>query len=322
MDISVVVPTYERATLLERCLDALARQSMPTGSYEVIVADDAGQAATEAQAGRWNAHGLPVRYVAVAGRRHGPAAARNAGWRAASGWLVAFTDDDTAPDPGWLRRAHAAFLVRSDLEAAHGCVVVPLPPTPTDYERDVAGLEGAGFVTANCFVRRETLAALGGFDESFTAAWREDSDLFFRLLSSGRRVERVPDAIVVHPVRPAPWGTSVRQQRKSAFDALLYKKHRVLFARYVRPGRPILYYPIVLALLVACAAAAAGAARPAFGAAAAWVLLTGVFVARRLRDASRAPCHVAEMLLTSSVIPPVSLYWRLRGAVRHRVLFW
>jgi hypothetical protein len=132
----------------------------------------------------------------------------------------------------------------------------------------------------------------------------------------------VPDAIVAHPVRPASWGVSVQQQRKAAFDALLYKKHRALFARHVRPGRPTLYYPTVLALVSACAAAAAGAATVALGAAVAWAALTGVFVARRLRHTSRAPRHVAEMVLTSSVIPPLSLFWRVRGAIRHRVLFW
>jgi hypothetical protein len=83
----------------------------------------------------------------------------------------------------------------------------------------------------------------------------------------------------------------------------------------------MLYYAIVLALLAACVGASAGVPPLAFGAGA-WTALTGVFAARRLRGTSRAPAHVAEMVLTSTIIPPLSLFWRMRGAVRHRVLFW
>src|SRR5690348_17598480 len=98
---------------------------------------------------------------------------------------------------------------------------MPLPVMPTDYERNESGLERAEFITANCFVRRGVLERLSGFDESFRMPWREDSDLHFRLLEAGFRVARAEDAIVVHPVRPAPWGVSLRQQKKVVFDALL-----------------------------------------------------------------------------------------------------
>ena len=322
IECSVIIPTCRRPALLERCLGALAHQSLAADRYEIIVADDAAEERTARRVAEWRELELPVCYCPVDGPHHGPAAARNAGCREARGWLLAFTDDDTVPNDDWLLRAFGAFLARPDLDAAHGRVIVPLPADPTDYERDAAGLEDAGFVAANCFIRRDTLETLGGFDESFTDAWREDSDLYFRLLATGRRVERVVDAVVVHPVRPAPWGISVRQQRKTAFDALLYKKHPTLFARFIRPGRPMLYYPTVLALAATVAGAASGAADIALGAGAAWAALTGAFVARRLRHTSRAPRHIAEMVLTSAVIPPLSLFWRARGALRHRVFFW
>jgi glycosyltransferase involved in cell wall biosynthesis len=300
---------------------------MSSDELEVIVADDAAARETEAQVVGWSEAGMNARYVPVTGTHHGPAAARNAGWRVAKGWLVAFTDDDTIPEPEWVRNAYDAFASSDDgtgkrLDAAWGRIIVPLPVTPSDYERDVAGLEHAGFVTANCFVRREFLQLLGGFDEAFTIAWREDSDLFFRLLARGRRVDFLVDAVVVHPVRPASWGVSMSQQRKAAFDALLYKKHPTLFGLYVRPGRPRLYYSIVAALLATFSGAAAGVAPIALAGGAAWAAMTGTFAARRLRGTSHAPRHVAEMVVTSAVIPPLSLFWRMRGAFQHRVLFW
>jgi cellulose synthase/poly-beta-1,6-N-acetylglucosamine synthase-like glycosyltransferase len=240
----------------------------------------------------------------------------------ARGEVVAFTDDDTVPDPEWLLCASDTFVNDRATQAAYGCVRVPLPAPPTDYERDAAGLETAGFVTANCFVRRSALEVIGGFDERFATAWREDTDLLFRLLHHGYVVRAVPDAVVLHPVRPASWGVSLRQQRKGSYDALLYKTDPELFARFVHPARPVLYYIIVLALTFSMVALARGATIAAGTSAVVWAGLTGRLAARRLSGTSRAPRHVAEMILTSMMIPVLSLFWRVRGAIRHRVVFW
>jgi glycosyltransferase involved in cell wall biosynthesis len=319
MRVSVVVPTYRRPELLGRCLEALAAQDFDRASFEIIVADDAVSEATCRQVEGWAGRcPVPLRYITVATTR-GPAGARNAGWRSARGEIIAFTDDDCIPGPGWLTAGLAAFSPNAD--AATGRVVVPLPAEPTDYQRNESGLEGARFVTANCFVRREALEAVGGFDERFTAAWREDSDLHFSLLRAGRRIATAPGAIVVHPVRPAPWGISLRQQRKSSFDALLYKKHPDLYRGEIRPGPPWDYYANVTSLAAATVGVATGSVLLVAAGAGVWLLLTGRFCARRLLRTSRAPRHVAEMIVTSALIPPLSVFWRLYGAVRFRVLF-
>jgi glycosyltransferase involved in cell wall biosynthesis len=318
---SVVVPTYRRPDLLGRCLKALDAQDLDPSAWEVVVADDAADPATRRQVeGFAAAARAPVRYVAVS-LRHGPAAARNAGWRAARGEVLAFTDDDCVPAPGWLSAGLSALEKDPGLSAAAGRVVVPLAQRPTDYELDAAGLQDAEFVTANCFCRRRALEAVGGFDERFTAAWREDSDLQFTLLGRGERVGRVPEAVVVHPVRPARWGVSLLQQRKCLFDALLYKKHPILYKQRIRPGWPWDYYVIVGALGTAAGGALAGSAAVALAGAGVWVALTGRFCARRLRRTSWAPRHVAEMVFTSALIPPLSVSWRLYGAGKFRAVF-
>jgi GT2 family glycosyltransferase len=320
MRVSVVIPTFRRPDLLARCLGALAVQALDPKEYEVLVCDDAASEDTRRQVEAFARSVRPaVRYLPVTGI-HGPAAARNIGWRAAVGPVVAFTDDDTIPDPDWLATGTGVFERDPDVAAATGQVVVPLPPRPTDYERNEAGLEGAEFVTANCFVRRSALEAVGGFDERFRAAWREDSDLQFALLERALKILKVPAAVVVHPVRPARWGVSLRQQRKVEFDALLCKKHPALYRRRI-PGPPWDYYGIMLAIFGAAALALAGAWWPAAAAGAVWLALTGRFVARRLRGTSRRPGHVTEMVVTSVVIPFLSVYWRLRGAVRFGVWF-
>lgn len=317
--VSVVVPSCERTALLARCLTALLAQDVAPETFEVVVVDDGPTEATrrlvEAEARR----AKPViRYVA-AGPRRGPAAARNLGWRAARGEIIAFTDDDCVPTPGWLRAGLDAL--EPGVAGACGRIVVPLDGCPTDYERDAAGLEYSSFATANCFYRRAALLAVGGFDERFAVPWREDSDVFFSLLERDRRLVRAPDAIVVHPARPAPWGTSIAQQRKSMFNALLYKKHPHMYRLWIQSRPPWRYYAALGSLVLAGAAARAGWRVVAAGATTAWLLSTAQFCRARLHRTSHAPRHVAEMIVTSALIPPIAVFWRLRGAVKFRVLF-
>lgn len=282
--ISVVVPTCGRPALLARCLAALEQQTLARDEYEVIVIED---------------H-----------RREGPATARNRGWRRSRADIIAFTDDDCIAAPDWLSRGLAAMEKGADTVC--GRIVMPVPALPTDYERDAQGLERSEFVTANCFCRKSWLARVGGFDERFRVAWREDSDLHFRLLERGARIVREPQAIVVHPVRPARWGVSVAQQRKVMFDALLFKKHPRLYRSRVRPNPRWDYYVIVGSLLAAPFWPPASIL---------WLGLTARFAWQRLRGTSRAPRHVLEMVLTSIAIPPVAVFWRAVGALKFRVAF-
>jgi GT2 family glycosyltransferase len=319
--VSVVVPTYRRPELLGNCLAALAAQTLAADSYEILVADDAASDATHRQVEEFAVKSsCTIRYVPITGT-HGPAAARNGGWRAAQAPIVAFTDDDTIPDTGWLAAGVGALERDAELAAVTGQVIVPLPPTPTDYQRNEAGLETAAFITANCFCRRDVLESLGGFDERFTSAWREDSDLHFRLLERGAKLRKTPEALVIHPVRPAPWGVSLRMQRKSQFDALLYKKHPALYRQHIWRWPPLDYYGIVLALVAAVSAAALGAWLACVLALTLWAMLTVRFMTRRLRGTSHAPVHVLEMVCTSLLIPFLSVFWRLYGAVRFGVWF-
>jgi GT2 family glycosyltransferase len=320
--VSVVVPTCGRIDLLGRCLAALLGQSLDPRRYEIIVVDDQPDSSTRALVTHLNASaaatGPALTYLPNDGV-HGPAAARNLGWRSARAPVVAFTDDDTVPSPGWLQHGLAAF--DDSVDALCGKVEMPLPASPTDYERDAQQLESAEFVTANCFCRKSVLEALGGFDERFRLAWREDSDLHFGLLAMGARIARAPQALVVHPVRPAPWGVSLLQVRKIAFDALLYKKHPGLYRQKIRATARWDYYAIVGAMLLAVLGAAAGNRVLAMAGAVAWCVLTLLLTVRRLRGTTLRASHVAEMALTSALIPPLAVFWRVAGAIRFRVAF-
>jgi hypothetical protein len=75
------------------------------------------------------------------------------------------------------------------------------------------------------------------------------------------------------------------------------------------------------AIATAAASAVLGSPVIALGATGLWAALTTRFCAQRLRGASTDPRHVLEMALTSALIPPLSVFWRLYGALKFRVLF-
>lgn len=321
--VSVVIATRARPALLARGLGALARQTLAPGAFEVVVVDDGPHAVTRdvvtVAARAWPQ--IAWRYL-EGGTPHGPAVARNRGWRAARAPVVAFTDDDTVALRDWLARGIEAMDDHAG-PALAGRIVVPRARTgaPSDHERMTRGLERAEFATANAFVRRDALQAVGGFDERFARAWREDSDLQFRLEACCGPVARCDAARVLHPVRPERWGVSLRQQKNVFFDALLYRQHPRAYRERVRPRPPWSHYAVV-----ACALAALGAAATRHQGAA---LLGGACSAglvlrlawTRLRGASLAPGHVVEMVATSALIPFLSVWWRLRGAWHWRTWF-
>jgi glycosyltransferase involved in cell wall biosynthesis len=310
---SVVIPTYRRIDLLERCLGALERQTLAP-HFEVIVCDDAADLQVAERMTQLAAEcGFRLRYLPITNTQ-GPAAARNQGWRQADSHLIAFTDDDCEPDPRWLAEGVAAL---SHADAAAGKVIVPLPESPTDYERDVAGLERGRFVTANCFVHRQALEATGGFDEQFGSAWREDSDLECMLLTLGKRITPVPEAVVLHPVRPERFGISLRQQKKSQYDQLFRRKHPRR-ASEIMLTYPWWYGVAVAALVVTILAATTGQSALGVSAFLLWLVCTLCFTARRLRGTSKRPRHLLEMLFTSALIPPWSIFYQARGWWRFR----
>ncbi|OCS44925.1 glycosyltransferase family 2 protein [Ralstonia pickettii] len=328
---SVVIATWRRPQMLQRCLDGLLAQTFDAQRLELVVADDGPDDATRAVVESFAAAapGWRVQYVPVR-ETQGPAAARNRGWRAATGDIIAFTDDDTIPAPTWLAEGWRVMTTAEGAagaenggppDAATGAVRMPLPERPTDYERDASGLTRAEFVTANCFVRRAMLERVSGFDERFRLAWREDSDLQFRILDAGGRIVQAPRALMHHPVRPAPWGVSVSQQRKVFYDALLYKKHPQRYRTRIRPVPPWHYYGVGAAVVVALAGLAAQLPWVAAAAAVVWLALTLRFTAMRLQGTAHTVRHVLEMFWTSIAIPPLALYWRMRGAWHFRVWF-
>ncbi|HEX2274544.1 MAG TPA: glycosyltransferase, partial [Acidimicrobiales bacterium] len=263
LSFDVVVPTVGRPSLAD-LLGALAAGRGPAPERIVLV-DDRRQSDQPLLPDGPPASLDPLHVLP--GPAAGPAAARNVGWRAARAPWVAFLDDDVVPDPDWAERLVADLSATgSDVAGVQGRLRVPLPPDrrPTDWERNVAGLEAARWATADMAYRRSALAAVGGFDERFPRAFREDADLALRVTAAGWRLA-VGTRTATHPVRPAsPW-VSVRLQAGNADDALMRKLHGRHWHRAAGAprGRIARHVAVTTAGLAALAATATGRRRPA-----------------------------------------------------------
>ncbi|MXV52395.1 glycosyltransferase [Pedobacter sp. HMF7647] len=318
--VSVVIPTYKRPELLKRCIESLFIQTLDHQLYELVIVGDGFDSQTKEVVRTWKEAGFAnLTYIYLPDKK-GPAAARNMGWLSAKAKLIAFTDDDCLPKSTWLQTILHCWNGNEEI-ACSGKLTVPLSENPSDYELNTANLETAEFITANCICTKAALIKTGGFDERFFMAWREDSDLHFKLLANNITIKKIPEAEVVHPVRTAKWGVSIKEQKKGMFNALLYKKYPKLYKNRIGNKVPLNYYLMVLTFfcfLVCLFFKVEPLAGLSFSI---WLLLVLEFFIRRQRRANHSLVHIAEMAVTSAVIPFVSVYWQFYGAVKYRVLF-
>jgi len=211
--VAVVVPTHDRADLLERLVAALERQETPS-AFTVVVVDDGSRdetwAVLEKLAASTRLGLVPLRLDP--GR--GPATARNLGWRATDADVVAFIDDDCVPAPEWLD-ALANAAARAGMAQGQ---TLPDPAQASrrgPFSRTLEVTEPTGYYqTCNMAYRRDVLERLGGFDERFRHPTGEDTDLAWRALEDGVNAEFVDAAVVYHDVRPSSFIAHLRDTRR------------------------------------------------------------------------------------------------------------
>ncbi len=223
--VSIVICTHNGAATLEACLRGAVSQTHP--DFEVIVVDDGS---TDGTAEVARAH-EEVRVISTPNR--GLSAARNTGMEAASGSIVAYTDDDAVPDPDWLRAIVAGFEL-------DGCVAVGGPNMPPPDSNAVAQCvanapggpthvltsdrEAEHIPGCNMAIAKDALVAIGGFDPRFRAAG-DDVDVCWRLLEAGGRIAFSPGAVVMHRRRDSVRGYLRQQRSYGQAEALLERKH-------------------------------------------------------------------------------------------------
>jgi histidinol-phosphate phosphatase family protein len=321
--VDVVIPTVGRPSL-GVLLGSLAASTGPLPGRVLLVDDRRDPEGPLLPEGGPPAR-LRDRVAVLRGRAAGPAAARNVGWRASSTDWVVFLDDDVVPDGDWPAQLSEDLAgLGAKVAGSQGRVRVPLPEDrrPTDWERNVKGLETSRWITADIAYRRRVLEEVGGFDERFTRAYREDADLGLRVTGSGYRIAEGRRS-VIHPVRPAGRLVSVRMQAGNADDALMRALHGPDWRE--RAGAPSGRRPIHIATTAAgvlgLLATLAGHRKPGALGLAGWLAGTAELAWARIEPGPRTREEVATMLLTSALLPAAATAYWISGLLRrHKLL--
>lgn len=221
-DISVVVATFNRSGELPDLLKSLELQ-VGAPRFEVVIVDDCSTDATAEVLEQLAATtALDLHHLRTA-KNSGPATARNLGWRAARGRLVAFTDDDCLPQPRWLASL-ARALARTDV--VQGCTLPNPNHEKGPFTHTILRDDEHGYYeTCNMGYRRSVLEQVGGFDEQFRAPFGEDTDLAWRAIAAGARTTFEAEALVWHEVRPGNLRSKLRKLPREAGVVLAVAKH-------------------------------------------------------------------------------------------------
>jgi GT2 family glycosyltransferase len=234
LQISVVVPTYNRLDTLRYVIPSLAAQDLRPDAFEVIVADSQSNDGTAAYLAEVARTSPNVRHLP--GPYSGRAGARNAGIGAARAPLVLFTDADIIASPDLLSR-HLARHAKGPNRAVIGCEIQvdsydayvrksrnpalrdPLHPATRKH------LTWLYFMTGNCSVARADLERVGRFDEAFTGYGHEDLELGYRLQQAGLAIEYAPEAINYH-WHPVPFDQQQgRMELAGRSTVRFFRKH-------------------------------------------------------------------------------------------------
>jgi GT2 family glycosyltransferase len=254
IDVSVIIPTYNRGDALAETLRALAHNQYPETRWEAIILDDGSSEDISTFVGQIAGEtGKTLKYFRQ--KNAGPAAARNRGAMAASGHLLIFIDNDILVNTEFIQK-HVDALTNNPGCWIIGRVINPVQLRQTPFGRyrnavhesyhgqfpEMRLYPTEAVTTQNLSLRAEEFRHLGGFDEAYTIASSEDWELGFRARQKGIRLLYNPEIVVLHN----DWAVSLdkyceRQWLYSISDVLLWQKYgeMSLRARLVKENAPI-----------------------------------------------------------------------------------
>ncbi len=305
---SVIIPTFNRVAVLRRCLDALAAQTVPAGTMEIIVADDGSTDGTGTMVAAWaDAAAVPVQHFRQGNA--GANAARNAAIRLARAPILLIINDDTIGVPELVARHLALHEAHpEDGVAVLGRMTISpdVPPSLFSALHHDAGFETFegkqelswdAFFTCNLSVKRDFLLRHGLFDEALR--WHEDIELGERLAPHGLRLLYCPAALGLHYHRLSE-GDYLRIADREGRSLAEWQRRRTeegkpgnhILARALRPAlRHRIADAALGPLTMPCARAAARALTPVWpaGARAIYAKIFQRLKRQSLRRAMAAP---------------------------------
>lgn len=211
VQITVVIPSYNRPVALRRAVESVINQDLPSQSYEVIVVDSSANATTASNIAELQKTSRCALQL-VTKEPEGPGPSRNLGARLGRGRVIAFMDSDCEATTSWLREGVAQFSGKDRLGLVEGRVL-PDPASPFGVFSHSLRIEREShlYETANIFYRREAFEATGGFSRDLTPTAStpmggEDAELAWKMKRMGWDSCFASEALVYHEiVKISPW---------------------------------------------------------------------------------------------------------------------
>ncbi len=234
---SVVIPTYNRKAILEKCLRALEIQQLSVSTkvtgYEIVLVDDGSSDGTL----EWlETHKEEFPHVRAFPQNHlGPAAARNLGVEQSIGDTIIFIDSDLVVTETFLQ-SHADALeegqqkLGSDKFFTYGAVINTSNfDNPTSEPYKITDFSAAFFATGNVAIPKHWLEKAGLFDTAFQLYGWEDLELGVRLKELGLQLIKCPEAVGYHwhPAFKLEQINSLidKEIQRGRMGVLFYQKH-------------------------------------------------------------------------------------------------
>ena len=216
---SIVIPAFNSAKLLTRCLEALEKQSAKKSEFEVTVADDGSTDETLKMLSQFKVRTeLNLQWTTIP--NSGPGNARNAGVIMSSGLWIGFIDADVIPHPDWVENALKLIQQKPDAGAFEGRTEVTQRNRATPFTHQTENTDGGRYPTCNFIVRR----SLAHFHPAYLIPFREDTDLAFSILASGYAIIFAPELIVEHPPLSSSYSRPLILARRYYYDGLLARR--------------------------------------------------------------------------------------------------
>jgi len=235
LELSILVPTYNRARYLDRCLTLFAETALPFNKFEVLILNDGSTDETPFICHKWKKHGLPIKLLSCPKPHLGrnAALARNVGIRKATGKVLAQTEPELLFNIDFPKVMLDVFEPSKIKIAEKWCkleihhqnrIDAFWPKVAKHYEKHRAKFKLPHLQQSypnphtGCMLR-EHLVAIRGYDERFLVWGGEDDDLVARLSTRKVTIERIPGYYIIHQWHPSLQNI-VREEYQKQFELI------------------------------------------------------------------------------------------------------
>lgn len=235
-EITVIIPVYNRRSLLKLCINSLLKQKT-SFKFEILIIDDCSTDGTRQLAAEFAKKNPKIKTILLK-KKYGSAMARNKGIMASNSKVLAFIDSDCVAEKNWLQRltkdlvSGKESVSRGYSKGFKGNVWQNITQEAyLDYQKSICRDDFAvSLDTRNCAVKKEIFDRLGGFRTKLAG----DLDMSWRIYDEGDVILFVKNAIIYHKHRASLLEDVLVNARSASYVAIIMFKNRKIDGNYFR----------------------------------------------------------------------------------------